>query len=189
MKNLILSLLGLLIINCTFAQNGGQFAENDCIKIEQIGFSGGQAIIKVTNNQNCLVTERVTGATVRNISIAANSSDTIHITPKPNTLKISAKPEDHCSCSDSGPVEITVLTSLPLKFTSFNIERINDTDCYVIFEVAEVLNVRSIDIKVSIDGKIYKVFASLKPNQTYYKERLNLGTCVKTGLTPLEPKQ
>jgi hypothetical protein len=52
-----------------------------------------------------------------------------------------------------------------------------------------VVNVKEININVSIDGKTYKVFATLKPNQTVYRERLNLATFVKTGLTPLEQKQ
>jgi hypothetical protein len=198
MKNLILSLMGMLCINLAFSQtplgNGGQANENASIKIEFAGFFGTQTIIKATNKQSCIATAKFSntgnGSTTQYKTLPANGSDTIHILiPIVKNAKVQANMESGCNGFESGVVELKLdLVAMPLKFISFNLERINDTDCYVIFEVAEVLNVQSINIKVSIDGKIYKVFASLKPDQTYYKVLLNLKDFVNTGLTPLDKK-
>jgi hypothetical protein len=63
----------------------------------------------------------------------------------------------------------------PLKFLNFKVNRISDTEVYVDFETAEVDNVKEIYIKVSLDGKVFKIAKTLNPNQTKYHEYLDLG--------------
>lgn len=116
---LFVSIMSLLIALCSTsvanAQNGGQFMENNSIKIEQLSYSAGQAVVKITNKQNCTADEKVTGSISRIKSIPALSTDTFHITPGAN-LKIKAKTETNCGDTDFGNVEITINTSLPVKF-------------------------------------------------------------------------
>lgn len=172
MKNLILSLLGLLIINCTFAQNGGQQNYNSAIKIEQSGSS-----VKVTNLKDCESVVVVHFNTDVTVTIPALQFVLVPIpTGFANTIKAQLK--DGCS-NDHGQVELLIVT--PLKFLNFKLDRISDTECYVNFETAEVDNVKEIYIKISLDGKIFTVAKTLKPNQTVYHEYLDL--------TPYLPKK
>lgn len=120
-----LSIMNMLVaVVCANAQaplgNGGQYAENGSIKIEQLSFSGGQAVIKITNKQTCSADEKVDGLITRNITIAPLATDTIHITPAGN-LKIRAKTETNCGFADYGNVELTINTALPVTITSIKV--------------------------------------------------------------------
>jgi hypothetical protein len=211
MKNFILSVLALFVMSTGFAQSEN---EPQTLTFDCIGYNGlvltatGNNTVTITNTKPCGGDVEVeldvwkkkngvfqwvkTDWSYPDFYIKkASQSPNFKVITLPTTYGLTVRLRAKWENYDCGyiPCWSVVETSLPLKFTSFNIERINDTECFVNFEVAEVVNVKEININVSIDGKTYKVFATLKPNQTVYRERLNLATFVKTGLTPLEQKQ
>jgi hypothetical protein len=179
MKNLILSLLGLLCVNFTFAQGGnnGQFPENSNIKLEYLG--GGK--VKVTNKQTITGSFEIKDSKHDStLTLAAGGTGVFTIDPSLLTnIVVKGKALTNCG-GDCGWVEL-FLSALPLKFLNFKVNRLSDTECYVDFEIAEVDNVKEIYIKISLDGKVFTIAKTLKPNQTVYHEYLDL--------TPYLPKK
>lgn len=172
MKHSILALLIGISIN-GMAQNGGQYPENNSVKLEYIG--GGK--VKVTNKQSCTAIIRLNDSeTEGDLSIAGNSF-VIYILPNDllTNIHIKAKSTSNCNSPDFGWVEL-VLSSLPLKFVGFDLVNDYGTLCTVKFQVAEVDNVHHFNILVSTDGIIWTKKDSVKtiPNGTIYSSVLNL---------------
>src|ERR1044072_1151851 len=179
MKYLIFALLSTIVFN-SMRQNGGQYPENNSVKLEYMG--GGK--IKITNKQSCEsivhVNDSKTGA---NLLIAGNGSYTYQLTNDLTAnVRFKAKNTTNCGNSDYGQVEL-FLSSLPLKFVSFDTKRISDTEFWVNFEVAEVSNVNHFNIKASTDGKVFKVITILFPDNAQpnrkYSVKINLANPIK----------
>jgi hypothetical protein len=172
MKHLILAPLIGISIN-GMAQNGGQYPENNSVKLEYIG--GGK--VKVTNKQAVTSIIRLNDSqTEGDLSIPANSF-ALYILP-PNLLTnihIKAKCTTNAGNTDFGWVEL-YLSSLPLKFVNFNLTNDYGTLCTAKFTVADVVNVKQFYIFVSTDGITWIKKDSVKtiPNGTIYSSVLNL---------------
>jgi hypothetical protein len=172
MRILILALLIGISIN-GMAQNGGQYPENNSVKLEYIG--GGK--VKVTNKQAVTSIIRLNDSqTEGDLSIPANSF-ALYILPTNlvTNIHIKAKCTTNAGNTDFGWVEL-YLSSLPLKFIGFDL--INDYGPLVSvkFKVAEVINVHHFNILVSTDGITWVKKDSVKtiPNGTIYSSVLNL---------------
>ncbi len=171
MRILILALLIGISIN-GMAQNGGQYPENNSVKLEYIG---GSKVV-VTNKQSCTSVIRLNDSqTEGDITIAGNSSF-IYILPINLTtnIRVKAKNTTNCGSTDFGWVEL-YLSSLPLKFIGFDL--VNDYGPLVTvkFKVAEVVNVHHFNILVSTDGITWVKKDSVKTilNGTIYSSVLN----------------
>ena len=118
MKTVIALLLSLLSLAAT-AQNGGQYFENNVIKIQYLGFVDGAHIFKICNKQSCTarIRTRVDQDPVTDIQVAANDCvQASVIKPIGPNLLFRAKSETSCiSNPDMGWLEInTALVTLPL---------------------------------------------------------------------------
>lgn len=188
MKKLFLSVLALLTMSVAFSQeplnngngNGGQQNYNTAIRID---YAGGN--VSVTSKMPLCDSYIL-------VQFGKVSDTTVKVGPLKSVLvpiptgyagQIKAKLVFGCSL-DLGWVELQIAT--PLKFLNFKTTKVTDTQYYVDFETAEVDNVKEIYIKVSIDGKVFKVFRTLNPNQTKYHELVDLKNFVNTGKTPAE---
>lgn len=165
MKHLILALLMATAIS-SMAQNGGQYPENNSIKLEYIG--GGQ--VKVTNKQSCpSVITLNDSKTEGNFNVPGNSF-VIYILPADllTNIRIKAKNTTNCGNSDYGFVEL-FLSSLPVTFTSFSVKKESGTNYWVNFNIENPVNVGRYDIMVSTDGKIWQRVTSINPttNNSY----------------------
>lgn len=165
MKNLITSLLGTLLMMTGIAQNGGQYPENNSVKLEWAGTS-----VKVTNKQSCESVIRVSYAQSEvNLTIAGNSS--IIFMPPAAIATVKAKCTTNCGNTDFGWVEIS-LTAMPTRFVSYDFTPIGNKEVVVTFETAETSNIRTFRILVSTDGANYHAIDSVKadavtPNRKY----------------------
>jgi hypothetical protein len=116
MKNLILSLMGMLLINLTFAQgNGGQFPENSNLKLSYLG--GGKVL--VTNKQavtgSFLVQDNKHDST---LIIVAGGTGIFYLDPSlKSNINIKGKALTNCG-GDCGWVELFIST-LPITLTSW----------------------------------------------------------------------
>jgi hypothetical protein len=149
------------------AQNGGQYPENNSVKLEYIG--GGK--VKVTNKQAVTSIIRLNDSkTEGDLSIPA-SSFVIYILPNDllTNIHIKAKCTTNAGNTDFGWVEL-FLSSLPLKFVGFDLVNDYGPLCTVKFTVAEVVNVKQFYILTSTDGLIWVKKDSVKtiPNGTIY---------------------
>lgn len=174
MRHLICSLL-IGISLSTFAQNGGQFPENNSVKLEYIG--GGQ--VKVTNKQSCSSVITLNDSkTVGDITIAGNSSF-IYILPPDllTNIRVKAKNNTNCGNSDYGFVEL-FLSSLPVTFASFTTQKQNGTTVLVNFKSENPVNAGKYRIMVSQDGKTWLMKDEIKhiDNVSNYSTSINLST-------------
>lgn len=165
MKILILALLGSFLISNGMAQNGGQYPENNSVKLELVGTS-----VKVTNKQSCESVIRVAYAqTEVDLTIAGNSS--IIFMPPAAVATVKAKCTTNCGNTDFGWVELS-LSAMPTKFASYDFQAIGNKKVLVTFETAETSNVKQYNILISTDGVNYRKLDSIKadlvtPNRTY----------------------
>ena len=174
MKVLILALLTAISIS-SMAQNGGQFPENNSVKLEYLG--GGK--VKVTNKQSCTAIIKLNdGKTEGDISIPGNSF-VLYILPAElqTNIRIKAKNTSNCNCPDFGWVEI-FLTSLPVTFTNFNVTRESGTNVRVNFNIENPVNVGKFYILTSKDGKTWVKSDSLSytPASKQYSTTINLSS-------------
>ena len=165
MKKLILALLGIIFMTTAIAQNGGQFPENNSVKLEWVGTS-----VKVTNKQPCESVIRVSYAQSDvDLTIPGNSS--IIFMPPAAVATIKAKNTTNCGNSDFGQVELS-LSAMPVKFVSFDFKAIGNKEVLVTFTTAETSNIKQYNILISTDGVNYHKIDSVKadlvaPNRTY----------------------
>lgn len=168
MKKFLLICTIILVSFSLFAQNGGQYAENNVAKVEQIGNT-----FKITNKQNCTANYRVEYGTSldSNVSIAPNAA--IILSPAIIAAKFKVKALDACiSQPDMGWIELTALTTLPVKFVSVKSRQLDDGSIQVDFQIAELTNVSHFNIKLSVDGRSWKTVAvvfpdNVQPNRIY----------------------
>jgi len=142
MKILIFAIL-LATTLTTMAQNGGQYPENNSVKLEWSGVN-----VKITNKQSCSSVIRPSG-----------------------TADVKAKNTTNCGNSDYGQVELTLIAT-PLKFLSYGFTALGNNDVQAQFETAETVNVKTFNILASKDGVNYTVVGSIWadtiiPNRKY----------------------
>lgn len=165
MKSLIFSLLGTFLMLNVMAQNGGQYPENNSVKLEWAGTS-----VKVTNKQSCESIIRVSYAQSEvNLTIAGNSS--IIFMPPAAIATVKAKCTTNCGNTDFGWVEIS-LTAMPTKFVSFDFQPLGNKEVLVTFETAETSSIRTYRVLISTDGVNYRPIDSVNadiasPNRKY----------------------
>lgn len=165
MKKLITALLGTILTMTGISQNGGQYPENNSVKLEWAGTS-----VKITNKQSCQSIIRVSySQSSIDLTIPGNSS--VIFMPPAAVATIKAKNTTNCGNSDFGVVELT-LTSMPVKFTSFDFQAIGNKEVLVTFETAETSNIKQYNILISTDGVNYIAIDTVKadksaPNRKY----------------------
>lgn len=161
----------LFTVSCQGQQNGGQSAESSALKVELSGISSNyQAIIKVTNKQNCSAGVRFDhNSTTRTKSILPLSSDTFMINLPECLVKV--KPLTNCGGIDMGWVELDVCGALPVKLMNVQATRIDAQTVQLYFESEEDNNIREYQVKLSTDGKTYQTVKVLFPNGIQGKKR------------------
>jgi hypothetical protein len=173
MKFLILAILGSFLISTGMAQNGGQYPENNSVKLEWVGTS-----VKITNKQSCESVIKVSYAhTDVDLTIAGNSS--VIFMPPAAVATIKAKSTTNCGATDFGLVELS-LSSMPVKFASFDFTPVGNKEVSVTFETAETSNIKTYYILISKDGINYQRIDSVPADNVIqnrrYSKRVNTST-------------
>lgn len=166
MKYLIFALCGILSILQGMGQNGGQYAENNSVKLEWAGAN----LVKITNKQSCTSVIRVSYSSVTIDETIAGNSYYILSVPT-GTAEVKAKNTTQCGNSDYGVVELT-LQATPLKFLSYDFIAQGNYNVLAQFETAETVNVKTFNVLVSKDGVNYTTVGSIWadtviPNRKY----------------------
>lgn len=172
----LLSLALLTTVCAVNAQNGGQNFENPSVKMEFVSVVSGVTTLKITNKQACTADiQTKIGGVVRVKSYLPSSADTIKFSGLTGTnVKIQSRTLTNCGGADFGQTELTLnIDLLPVKFISFDVKYLEDTDeALVIFEVAEVINVKQFNVRMTLDGISYQVVTiifpdTIQPNRVY----------------------
>jgi hypothetical protein len=173
MFRFLLSLM-LMVSVCAYSQNGGQYPENNNIKLVYQGKVGTNYFTKVINKKGCPVTVKIEYNNVfTDVIIPANGFYSYNMGGiildgvRAKTIQV------NCGAPDNGWIECS-LTAMPLKFTRVWFER-NEYDKnqgILCFQIAEVSNVKHMIVRAYIDPKT-KIQLNLywpntlQPNTTY----------------------
>lgn len=167
MKFLILALLGSFLISTGMAQNGGQYPENNSVKLEWAGTS-----VKITNKQSCQSVIKVMYAQSEvDLTIPGNSS--VIFMPPAAVAIIKAKSTTNCGGTDFGLVELS-LSAMPVKFVSFDFAPIGNKEVSVTFETAETSNIRAYYILISKDGINYQRIDSIPADKVIQNRKYSI---------------
>lgn len=174
MKNLIFTVIAVISALIGNAQNGGQYVENNSVKLQYSGFSAGNYYVTITNKKDCAGVFRYDyNGNTGDLTLAAFADTLINIGTSISGV-IKAKSTAHCSgFNDNGWVELS-LSITPLRFVKSSAEFLPATDeIKVDFTIADATNIDRIIIEVSIDGgKTYRQLGlawpdPLQPNHAY----------------------
>lgn len=156
MKRSVFMVAIMLLSITTFAQNGGQYAENNSVKIRQlISTVPGKVVIEVTNKQSCEAIERISWDNKkRDKSIL--TVDTFQI-PVPLGGRIQVKTETNCGFADFGQLELSIIPGLPIDNLTIDGKWLNDNTIKLTLHIGEVTGTDN-HITVRIKGKSGKVY-------------------------------
>jgi hypothetical protein len=119
-KFLIFTLLSLIsFISFSQNQNGGQFNENNSVRLQYMGYSSGTHTFKIVNKQNCQVNLRTKIDQESPIDMPTLPNDSFYVNvprTNPGNVKFRVKTETACSQNiDMGWIELnTSGFALPL---------------------------------------------------------------------------
>ena len=144
-------------------------AENNIIKVESLGWSSPYYMIKVTNKGNCSTTIRINYvAGTKDTTLSANAVATIRLSnvlPTATYIRVKRTSGGGCvvNCSENY-VYVGIATSLPIKFKSFNAQRISADSVKITFESEEDNTIEYYVARISFDGKTWKEVAIVMPD-------------------------
>lgn len=95
---LIFTLLSLLSL-FGYSQNGGQFFQNNVLRLQYLSYSAGTHTFKVVNKQNCEVRIRTKADTDAAIDINVSANDSFYVNVfrgNPDNVKFRVKAETSC---------------------------------------------------------------------------------------------
>ena len=159
MKKTLLALLCLPM--SLLAQNGGQQAENESLRLELNGSIGTKTIIKVTNKQTCTTDIKFYhDGVIDTKTFPPLSSDTFQVTLADCSVK--AKPTTNCGNANMGWVEWNVCVALPIKFEWITTTQIDKYTIEVKFKPTSIEG-KEFYIQLSTDGLNFKRVAIILP--------------------------
>lgn len=181
MKQLLILLLSVLISTAGFSQNGGQYFENNSVKVTVIAKSNGY-YAGVTSKQSCISDFKVAYTTTTTINLPANGYGEVFLGTN-FTGKVKVKAETQCGNTDYGWVEAS-LSLVPLTFVGNPIVSYDKTTDYVFIKIAitNVRNVKYLKFRVSFDegrtkkpiGLVFLDYTNLDAVYTYKIKRTDI---------------
>lgn len=163
MKRNFLTLLLLLVVSLSKAQNGGIVNENASLKLEYVSTINGIVTVRVTNKDTCDANVRVQWGNVSRTKIINGlQSDTFQFLQQ--TMRfIRANSITPCR-SYQGSVELDYMVALPVTFEYINVRQVSDRIVNVQFKVAEADGTDRFNIQVSKDGKNFRTIQVVLPD-------------------------
>jgi hypothetical protein len=174
-------------------QNGGQFNENNSIRLQYLGYNSGTHTFKIVNKQNCEVTIRTKVDTESAIDMQTLSNDSFYVNvprSNPGNVKFRVKSETSCSQNiDMGWLEINT-SGFTLPLVDDNVIRIvrgpNEYKVHLIGNVlfsdfGQLSEKQTIVIHTLFGEKLYfnRIFVSKKSQidlNQFMKQGINLIT-------------
>jgi hypothetical protein len=152
-----------------YSQNGGQFNENNVLKVDYVGYSNGNHIFKIINKVNCDLGVKIDKNGVTSSQMMTGLQETVILVTAPQTpqINVKAKRESGANCRqnpDNGWVELQSSVVLPIKFGGITATKISKNLIKLTFDVEEDHTIKSYGIMLSPDGKNFKRIQILFPN-------------------------
>lgn len=170
MKQLLILTLTLVTTLTSFSQNGGQANENNILKITYTGWYSGSHHVTLQNKLNCSVKANYNFDGVVKDTLMLPLSTVLLTKSALATSVLDAKAKrisgaDCVSTPDNGWVEVkTILSSLPIKFKSIGVSRIDSKTIRLTFEAEEDNTISHYNVRLSNDGKSFKTITVIFPD-------------------------
>jgi hypothetical protein len=168
MKTVLLSLMLMCSVFC-YSQNGGQFNENNVLKIDYVGYSNGNHVFKIINKVSCDLGVKIDkmGATSSQLMTPLQETVVLVTAPQSPQITLKAKRESGANCRqnpDNGWVELQSSIVLPITFGGITATKISPNLIKLTFDVEEDHTIKNYGIMLSPDGKNFKRIQILFPN-------------------------
>ena len=191
MKTIITSLL-ILLATTSFSQNGGQFYENNVIRIQYISYSFGVHTFKVVNKQSCLATIRTKADQDPSVDLQVPANDSTYVTflRDPGNLKFRSKAETSCvSNPDMGWLEINT-SNFALNLVEGNsVTVVRGPNKLQISLINGILKSNYGTLNYIEHVKIYGIMGTVKYDELTFVKRSNttsINDYLKTGINVVE---
>ena len=195
MKTIITTLLMMLIYTASLAQNGGQFFENNVIKVFYLGYSFGEHTFRVCNKQSCEARIRTKADTDPAVDIQVKPDSCVIVSvPRPNPVNIKFRAKAETSCPsfinpDMGWLE--------LNTSNFALNLVEGNNIIVVRGPYKLdLSINGGIVKTSYGSlnyiehiRVYSILGEVKYNEVIFAKRSNttdLNKYLKTGLNIIE---
>lgn len=180
MKHFLLSVLTSLLVLSASAQNGGQYEQNNAVRLTFMGQINGYLYVKVTNRLLIPSSFKFDNtATTSTFNLGA-LKDTLINMGKSISGIVKVKNTTALPFVDNGWVELCLVVS-PLRFVNSSATYRKETDEIIVtFTIADVSNIDRIVVEASIDnGKTVKQFGltwpEVTPMQKTYTVKISAG--------------
>jgi hypothetical protein len=195
MKNILILILSLLFSLNIFAQNGGQFFENNVIRLGYVGYSSGTHTFKIVNKQNCEVTIRTKADNDAAIDVIVSNGDSVYVNVfrgNPANIKFRVKAETSCpnfTNPDMGWLELNTSIFTLNLVESNNITIIRGPDKLNLLLNNGILKTSFGSRSYSQEIKIYTILGNIIFCDLIFVKRFNqtdLNYYLKSGLNIIE---
>lgn len=195
MKKILVLVIFLVTSLIVFSQNGGQFFENNVIKVFYLGYSSGLHTFRVCNKQNCeaRIRTKADQDPAIDIQVKADSCVIVSVSrPTPLNVKFRAKAETSCPSftnPDMGWLELNTSDFVLNLVEGNNITVIRGPDKLILLLENGIIK-SSFGSRSYIEHiKIYTILGDVKfDNLTFVKRsnQFNLSQYLKRGLNIIE---
>lgn len=192
MKTIITSLL-ILLVTQSFSQNGGQFFENNVVRIQYLGYFSGFHKFKVVNKQSCIATIRTKADQDQSIDTQIFGNDSTYIDasrPTPENVKFRAKAETSCvSNPDMGWLEINTSQVALNLVEGNNVTVVRGPNKLQLSIINGVVKSSYGMINYIQHVKVYNILGTVKYEDIIFARRssdLDINNYLKTGINVIE---
>jgi hypothetical protein len=195
MKQFLIFTLLCLLSFFGYSQNGGQFPENNVIRVEYLGYFNGNHTARVCNKQSCEARIRTKADQDPAVDIIVPANGCVIVTvarPTSAAVLFRAKAETSCpnfTNPDMGWLETTFINSVLNLVEGNNIVVIRGPNKLEMSIVGGILKSSYGTLNYIEHIRIYSITGNIKYDEVIFARRIhitNLNNYLKTGLNIVE---
>ena len=195
MKQFLIFTLLCLLSFFGYSQNGGQFPENNVIRVEYIGYFNGNHTARVCNKQSCEARIRTKADQDPAVDVIVPANGCVIVTiarPTSAAVLFRAKAETSCPSftnPDMGWLETTFINGVLNLVENNNIVVIHGSNKLEMSIVGGILKSSYGTLNYIEHIRIYSITGNVKYDEVTFARRIhttNLNNYLKTGLNIIE---
>jgi hypothetical protein len=195
MKKFLFLLLLLIFALLGYSQNGGQFFENNVIKVFYLGYSSGTHTFRVCNKQNCeaRIRTKADEDPAIDVQVAAEGCNIVTVSrPNPANVKFRVKAETSCPSftnPDMGWLELNTSNFVLNLVEGNNISVVRGPNKLELSVNRGILTSSYGLVNYIEHVRVYSIAGTLNYDEVVFARRLNLtnlNNYFRTGLNIIE---
>ena len=195
MKQFLIFTLLYLLSLFGYSQNGGQFNENNVIRVEYLGYFNGNHTAKVCNKQDCEARIRTKADQDPAVDVIVPANECVIVTvAKPTSISILFRAKAETSCPsftnpDMGWLETTFISSILSLVEGNTIVVARGPNKLEMSIVGGILKSSYGSLSYIKHIKVYGILGNVKYDDVMFAKkshRVDLNNYLKTGLNIIE---